>query len=121
VGVELASGGNSWSALSDRNIKENVTPLDRRDVLERLHGVPVTMWNLKSQVPSILHIGPMAQDFHAAFGLGERETHISSSDADGVALAAIQGLYEIVMEKDCEIEELRSEIEKLKEAMDRRP
>jgi hypothetical protein len=49
----------------------------------------------------------MAQDFHAAFGVGETDTHISSSDADGVALAAIQGLYEIVQEKDCELSELR--------------
>jgi hypothetical protein len=35
----------------------------------------------------------MAQDFYAAFGVGEDDTHITTVDADGVALAAIQGLY----------------------------
>lgn len=115
VGVQLAAGGNSWSAISDRNVKENVTPVDSRDVLERLAGIPIGEWNLISQDASIRHIGPMAQDFHTAFGVGEVETHISGSDADGVALAAIQGLFEIVREKDCEVEELRSEISNLKE------
>lgn len=51
----------------------------------------------------------MAQDFYAAFGLGESEKHIGTIDADGVALAAIQGLYQIVLEKHCELEELRDE------------
>jgi len=125
IGVQVAAGGNSWSAISDRNVKQNVTPVDSRDVLERLAGIPIGEWNLISQDPSIRHIGPMAQDFHAAFRVGEMETHISSSDADGVALAAIQGLYEIAQEKDCElaelreqkdreVEELRSEISNLK-------
>ena len=49
-------------------------------------------WNLKSQDPAIRHIGPMAQDFYAAFNVGEDDKHINSVDADGVALAAIQGL-----------------------------
>jgi hypothetical protein len=109
VGVQLAVGGNSWSAISDRNVKQNVTPVDSRDVLERLAGIPIGEWNLISQDPSIRHIGPMAQDFHAAFRAGEMETHISSSDADGVALAAIQGLYQIVQEKDCRIGELEDQ------------
>ena len=37
-------------------------------------------------------MGPMAQDFHAAFGLGANDVTIATVDADGVALAAIQGL-----------------------------
>ncbi len=48
----------------------------------------------------------MAQDFHAAFGVGEDERHISTVDADGVALAAIQGLYQLLQGKDREMEEL---------------
>jgi hypothetical protein len=51
----------------------------------------------------------MAQDFYAAFNVGEDNKHISTSDADGVALAAIQGLYKIVQEKDAEIATLRAE------------
>ena len=41
----------------------------------------------------MVHIGPTAQDFSRAFGLGEDNRHITTVDADGVALAAIQGLY----------------------------
>ena len=55
----------------------------------------------------------MAQDFHAAFGVGEEETRITAIDADGVALAAIQGLYEVVHDKDRELAELREKIERL--------
>jgi hypothetical protein len=51
----------------------------------------------------------MAQDFYAAFGLGEDERYISKSDADGVALAAIQGLYQVVQERDGELAALREE------------
>ncbi|NCC51010.1 MAG: hypothetical protein EOM20_07310 [Spartobacteria bacterium] len=109
AGVNLAPGGNSWSALSDRNMKENFQPIDKRDLLERLSQIAVTTWNMKSQNPAIIHIGPMAQDFHAAFGVGEDEHYITTSDADGVALAAIQGLYDIMQEKDAEITALRIE------------
>ena len=111
VGVQLAAGGNSWSAMSDRAVKENFTRLNPAEILEKLARIPITQWNLKSQDPSIQHIGPMAQDFHAAFGLGESNRYISSSDADGVALAAIQGLHEIVLEKDCEIAALHAEMD----------
>ncbi len=62
-------------------------------MLARLAEVPISTWNYTSQDASIRHIGPMAQDFYAAFGVGEDDTHITTVDADGVALAAIQGLY----------------------------
>jgi hypothetical protein len=95
VGVQLPPGAAAWSALSDRAVKANVRPVDGRAVLERLQGVPVTEWNLISQPATIRHMGPMAQDFHAAFALGESDRHIATSDADGVALAAIQALYQM--------------------------
>src|ERR1051325_5353324 len=111
AGVQLAAGGNAWSVLSDRNIKENFAPVDPRAVLEKVNRMPITEWNLKSQDKFIRHVGPMAQDFHEAFGLGEDSVHISTSDADGVVFAAIQGLHQWVEElrrqKDSEIAELR--------------
>ena len=88
----MPPGGNGFSPMSDRNVKENFKPVDPRAVLEKVGRLPVTEWNLISQPTSIRHIGPMAQDFQAAFGVGEDDKHISTSDADGVALAAIQGL-----------------------------
>jgi hypothetical protein len=112
-GVFLSSGDNAWAAISDRSVKANFSPVDGRDVLGRLASVPVETWNLKSQDASIRHMGPMAQDFYAAFGLGTDERYISTVDADGVALAAIQGLYELVQEKDVEIADLKERVEEL--------
>jgi hypothetical protein len=78
---------------SDRNAKTNFQSVDARAVLEKIAALPVTRWNYKTDAPSEQHIGPMAQDFHAAFGLsGKDDTHISAVDAQGVALAAIKGL-----------------------------
>ncbi len=42
--------------------------------------------------PDVRHLGPMAQDFAAAFGLGENERWIDTIDADGVNMVAIQEL-----------------------------
>ena len=114
VGVHLEAGGNSWSAVSDRNQKENFQPVDPRAVLEKVARLPVTEWNLKSQPASIRHLGPMAQDFKAAFGLGEDDRHISTSDADGVTLAAIQGLDQVVKEKEARITDLEKTVAELK-------
>ena len=86
TGVQLASGGGSWSSLSDRNTKENFAPVDAKGVLERVAKMPITTWNYKAQEKTTRHIGPMAQDFHAAFGVGEDERHITAVDEDGVAL-----------------------------------
>lgn len=77
---------------SDRNAKENFEPVNALEVLDRVVALPIACWNYKSQSPTIRHIGPTAQDFRAAFGVGESETGISTVDANGVALAAIQGL-----------------------------
>jgi trimeric autotransporter adhesin len=96
AGVRLPPGGASWSSASDRNLKENITGVDGADILRRLSAIPITRWNLKAQDPAIKHLGPMAQDFHMAFGLGEDERYINSVDADGIALVSIQALYQIV-------------------------
>ncbi|RME44904.1 MAG: hypothetical protein D6791_12080 [Chloroflexi bacterium] len=103
AGVELSTGASAWSTLSDRNAKANFAPVDEREIVARLAAIPIQTWNYKAQAPSIRHIGPVAQDFYAAFGVGEDERHISTVDADGVALAAIQGLYQMLQAKDAEI------------------
>ncbi len=108
TGVSLPAGGGSWSGLSDRAAKENFQQVDPQVVLEKLSQVPVTTWNYRTQDDAIRHLGPVAQDFMAAFGLGEDERFISTVDADGIALAAIQGLNRIVQEKDARISRLES-------------
>ena len=93
VGATLAAGSGSWSTLSDRDPKTNVVAVDPAIVLAGVVALPISTWNYISQEPAIRHMGPMAQDFAAAFGLGENATTISTVDAQGVALAAIQGIY----------------------------
>jgi hypothetical protein len=109
TGAYLSSGG-TWANASDRAVKANFAPVHGQAVLARLAEIPITSWNYKNQAPSIRHIGPTAQDFYAAFGVGEDDTHISTLDADGVALAAIQGLYQIVQEQEAQITALKAEI-----------
>jgi trimeric autotransporter adhesin len=115
---DLPQGGNSWSCSSDRNLKENFQPVDGQEVLASLAEMPITTWNMKGQDDSIRHMGPVAQDFSAAFGLGESETAIGTADADGVALAAIQALYERSQEQAARIEALEEENANLQQQLD---
>ncbi|HNS38389.1 MAG TPA: tail fiber domain-containing protein [Anaerolineaceae bacterium] len=110
AGVQVVAGGGSWSAMSDVNMKANFGAVDTGAVLEAVAGMPISTWNYIAQDETIRHIGPMAQDFYAAFGVGEDDTHITTIDADGVALAAIQGLNEVVEEKDSEIAALHARV-----------
>ncbi len=91
-GVAVAPGGSAWSSVSDVNMKENFRDLDPDDVLAKLAQMPVREWNYKAQDAAIRHVGPTAQDFHAAFGLGEDPLRISTIDVDGIALAAVRAL-----------------------------
>ncbi len=82
--------------------------MDRRGAARPAGGGAGDTWNYRSQDAAIRHIGPVAQDFYAAFGVGEDDRHISTIDADGVALAAIQGLYQVVQQKETRIADLGS-------------
>ena len=109
VGANLAPGSGSWTTLSDRNLKANTATVDPRAVLDAVASLPVSTWNYTAQDASIRHIGPMAQDFYAAFNVGESDTGISTVDAQGVALAAIQGLYQQNLELKARIETLQNQ------------
>jgi len=117
VWTELDTTTGEWiptpGSPSDRNLKTNFAPVAGRDVLQVLASIPIETWNYKNQDPSIRHIGPMAQDFRSAFGFGRDDKRIEYVDAYGVALAAIQGLYEVVKEKDAENATLRQQVDDL--------
>jgi hypothetical protein len=78
--------------FSDRAIKHAIIPVDGDAVLDRLASIDVSRWRYDAD-PSVEHIGPMAQDFRAAFGVGESERHIATVDANGVTMAAVQALH----------------------------
>lgn len=96
-----------FSAASSREIKQDFAPVESRAILERLVELPVTEWSYRSGGPGVRHLGPVAEEFHAAFALGRDPRHLSPLDLSGVAFAAIQGLHEVVLERQAEIEELR--------------
>ena len=100
----------SETCLSDRNRKANFGSVDPADMLQRVRELPISTWNYTSDDPSVRHIGPMAQDFAAVFGVGADDRHIHPLDGQGVALAAIQGLLH-------EIEALREENARLAERL----
>jgi trimeric autotransporter adhesin len=116
VGTVYANG---FALTSDRNAKENFKPIDPRTVLAKVAALPVTEWNYKTEDKDSQHIGPMAQDFQAAFQLSADDKHISVVDEGGVALAAIQGLDQKVEEKDVRIQSQAAEIAELKARLDR--
>ncbi len=110
TGAELPHGSGSWSSMSDRNAKNNFAQVAPETVLARVASLPISTWSYKTE-QGVRHIGPMAQDFYAAFSLGEDDKHIADVDEGGVALAAIQGLNQKVQEqlkeKDNEIAALK--------------
>lgn len=89
-GAHLTNGG-VWTNGSSRTFKHAFTAIDAGDVLRRVLALDITRWRYTAESEG-WHLGPIAEDFHAAFGLGTDERYIGTVDADGVALAAIQGL-----------------------------
>ncbi len=141
VGGGVLGAGGSWSLRwnssgsvqtrgtvssgSDRNIKENFESVDPGEVLDKVAALPITRWNYKAE-PGVVHVGPVSQDFRAAFGLGLDDKSIAVVDADGVALAAIKGLNQkvdqnhealsaLIAEQRELIQQLKSEINDLKQ------
>ena len=108
TGAYLGVDGN-WHDTSDRARKENLTAVDTLAILRTLAAVPVQAWNYKVNGPSVQHLGPMAQDLYAAFRLGGDDKTICALDANGIALASIQGLYKVVQQKEAEIAALKKE------------
>lgn len=120
AGVSLAPGGGSWESVSDVNRKEHFREVDAEDVLGKIARMPIREWNYKAQDASIRHLGPTAQDFRAAFGLGESDTTITTTDIDGINLLAVQALERRTREQAKEIEALRAELAALRAEMAQR-
>lgn len=91
--------------------------VDGNDILSRLRKIPVTTWNYISEGQQVRHMGPMAEDFHKAFGLGTSNTSIGVQDIAGVSMAAIKALElrtAELQQKTTEVEQLRAEVNELK-------
>jgi hypothetical protein len=137
VGPRLAAGGTDWVANSDSNLKTKITAINARDILAKLSQLPISSWQYRHNATR-RYIGPMAQDFHKMFGLGDDDKGISTLDSDGVMYAAIQGLVEELKDRDqqmadrdakigeleaksAEIDQLKIELRAIREQMSQLP
>jgi hypothetical protein len=116
-GAVLTDGG-MWNNASDRNRKTDFKEVDARAVLDKLAAMPVRQWRYTNEDACVKHIGPVAQDFKFTFGLGADDKTIGTADADGVALAAIQGLNQKLEDRcdkaDRRVQNLEAENAQLK-------
>ncbi len=90
IGCDLPAGIGEWSCTSSRLAKEGFEDMDGETVLAKLAPIPIQRWHYLGTRAA--HVGPTAEDFFAAFGLGEGPTTISGVDRDGIALLAVQAL-----------------------------
>ena len=97
---------------SDRNLKENFEEVDYQKILSQVGDMNVTQWNYKEIRGN--HMGPMAQDFYKAFGLGTSDKSIATVDADGVAFASIKALLEQIEQLEKENATMKSDIADIK-------
>ncbi len=109
LGAQLPPNATAWAAISDREAKENIEPIEPERVLEGVKQMPLSAWSYKADPGERRYIGPMAQDFHALFGLGDDKT-INTLDADGVLFAAVQALAQ-------ENEALRKRLEEIEKRL----
>jgi|GEM_PF-2210943 len=108
TGVQCNSGSGTWSSVSDRNLKTNITELDYSSILRKLDSIEIPSWSYIAQTvkgqetqglsresiyqKDIYHVGPMAQDFYGAFGLGIDDKHVTALDLAGVSLVGVKAL-----------------------------
>jgi FG-GAP repeat. len=118
--MTLTSGGlavnGTFVSASDRNLKQDFSDVNSGAVLEKVAQLPIQTWAYKND-PSTKHLGPMAQDFYAAFAVGPDDKHITTVDESGVALAAIQGLNQKLEKQRAENAELKRRLEMLEKLM----
>jgi len=114
-GVLLSSNSNTITISafvgSDRSAKTDFEPVRPEEILAKLAALPIQSWRYTNETTGVRHVGPMAQDFKATFGLGTSDTAIGIVDEGGVALTAIQGLNQKL---EAQMKTRQAELEALK-------
>jgi hypothetical protein len=98
---------------SSRELKHDIVPVDARELLAKVSALPIHSWRYKEDPLEARHVGPMAEDLHASFGLGRDDKHVSPGDTAGVTLAAVQALAEEVARLAAANDRLRLDLERL--------
>lgn len=98
---------------SDVNAKQDITTVNSDQLLAQVMALPIAEWTYRTDTSGIRHLGPMAQDFHAMFGLGADATKVAPGDLAGVALAAIQAQQQRIVELEIQTRQMRSRLAEL--------
>ncbi len=106
--------------LSSRTAKTNLVAVAADGMLDQLARLPIWTWNYLRSDAGERHIGPVAEDFYAAFGFGTSERQLAPSDVAGVALAATQALQREIVERDRTIASLEARLDRLERALTKR-
>jgi hypothetical protein len=117
TGAYLSTAG-IWTNTSDVNRKHLFENISGEDILMKIRNLPITRWSYRVDKDNVRHIGPMAQDFYAAFKLGDDNKAIGTVDADGVALAGIKALEERTSRLSSELQAMKAENAALREKLE---
>lgn len=117
TGAYLSTSG-VWTNTSDVNRKHLFENISGEDILMKIRKLPITRWSYRTDENNVRHIGPMAQDFYAAFKLGDNNKAIGTVDADGVALAGIKALEERTSKLASELQAMKAENAALREKLE---
>jgi hypothetical protein len=109
----IAASGTSWVCSSSRALKENFVPVDGEELLRRIRGVELNRWTLTDDPARTPHLGPFAEDFHAAFGLGDDPRAIGHQDIDGVNFGGVKALDARTLQMQSRMDAQARQIEKL--------
>jgi len=124
VVVQVMPGGDMTIAgtltqSSSRDFKHGIVSVQPENILDRVNDLDISRWRYIQDADSSEHIGPMAEDFHRAFGLGADNKHIAASDMAGVAVASIQALNQMVERQAQQLAQISGENAVLKRRLDR--
>ena len=92
TGCDLPAGSGVFACTFSRSLKSDVLTIDGESLLTKVRDLPIMSWRYTSESDSIRHVGPFAEDFRTAFGLGTDSLSIGVLDEAGVGLAGVKAL-----------------------------
>lgn len=101
--MSLFTWSGRWRSRGDTVQHMQVTPspdapVNGFEILDKVASLPISTWRYAWEPEHVRHLGPMAQDWKAAFGFGEKDTIIPFVDANGIAMVSIQALHRRIIE-----------------------
>ena len=97
LGVLLSPGGTAWATPCAAGGRGDLTRLDPAATLAQVEGLPIYEYGNGGAKCR----GPTAEDWHRLFpSPGKDPRAIDTMDLDGVALAAIKGLLDLVRRQE---------------------